>query len=102
MGALGVLMAIGLFEVEGGAARKPTYQVTSPVFNCMAIRLNRHYFPGATFTIVARSNSAANVYIQSTKLNGQPLNRFWFPHTALVGGGAMELELGPQPSPDVS
>jgi hypothetical protein len=30
MGALGVLMAIGLFDVEGGASVKPAYQITSP------------------------------------------------------------------------
>ena len=98
MGAVGVLMAIGLFDVEGGAARNPTYQITSPVFNRVTIRLNKSYFPGETFTIATRNNSALNVYIQSAKLNGRPLNQFWFPHPALVGGGALELELGPQPS----
>jgi putative alpha-1,2-mannosidase len=37
MGALGVLMAIGLFEVDGGAAIKPYYEITSPMFEKVTI-----------------------------------------------------------------
>ena len=44
MGALGVLMAIGLFDVEGGAAVKPTYQITVPVFDRVTIHLNPRLF----------------------------------------------------------
>ena len=95
MGALGVLMAIGLFDVEGGAARKPTYQITSPVFSRVTIRLNRHYFPGRTFTITAHSHPAGNVYIQSAKLNGRPLNNFWFPHSSFVEGGRLDIRARP-------
>ncbi len=98
MGALGVLMAIGLFDVEGGAARKPTYQITSPLFDRVTITLNKNYFPGDKFTITTRNNSATNAYIQSVKLNGRALNQFWFSHADLVRGGSLEIELGAQPS----
>ena len=98
LGALGVLMTIGLFDVQGGAAVHPTYQITSPVFDRVTISLNPRYFPGQSFVITTRHNSAANVYIQSAKLNGRPLHEFWFPHTNLVQGGTLEIELGPQPS----
>ena len=98
MGALGVLMAIGLFDVEGGAAVKPTYQITAPLFDRVTIKLNKNYFPGESFTITTQENSAANMYIQSATLNGQPLNQYWFPHASLVNGGSLELKLGPQPS----
>jgi putative alpha-1,2-mannosidase len=98
MGALGVLMAIGLFDVEGGAAVRPTYQITSPVFDRVTIRLNRDYFPGHEFTITTRHNSATNLYIQSATLNGRPLDRYWFPHTDFVKGGKLDIDLGPQPS----
>ena len=98
LGAVSALMAMGLFDVQGGAAVEPTYQVTSPVFDRVTLHLNRDYFPGQDFIITTHNNSAANVYIQSAKLNGQPLNRFWFPHRDLVAGGTLDLELGPQPS----
>ncbi len=98
LGALGVLMAIGLFDVQGGASINPTYQITSPVFDRVTLRLNQEYFSGRQFTIAVHKNSAENFYIQSAKLNGKPLNQFWFPHTNLVSGGTLEIELGPKPS----
>jgi predicted alpha-1,2-mannosidase len=98
MGALSALMAMGLFDVQGGAAVNPTYQITTPVFDKVTIALNQKYFQGKQFVITAKNNSATNCYIQSAKLNGQPLNQFWFAHTNLVNGGTLELELGSQPS----
>ena len=98
MGALGALMAIGLFDVEGGARVRPTYQITSPIFDRVVIHLNRKYFPGRTFTIIARNNTPQNVYIQSAKLNDRPLEACWFDHADLVKGGKLELELGPEPN----
>ena len=98
MGAVGVLMAIGLFDVEGGAALKPTYQITSPIFDRVTIHLHRDYFPGRTFTIQTRNNSPQNVYIQSARLNGRALKQCWFGHAELVKGGKLEIELGPEPN----
>jgi predicted alpha-1,2-mannosidase len=98
LGALGVLMAIGLFDVQGGAAMKPTYQITSPLFDRVTIRLNQNYFPGRQFVIKTRDNSATNIYIQSVRLDAQPLDQFWFPRSDLVKGGTLEIKLGPQPS----
>ena len=98
MGALGVLMAIGLFDIKGGAAINPAYQITSPLFDRVTIHLNRNYFSGDEFVITAKNNSITNDYIQSAKLNGQLLKQWWFPHTNLVNGGTLEIDLGPQPS----
>jgi predicted alpha-1,2-mannosidase len=98
MGALGVLMAIGLFDVEGGASVKPAYQITSPLFDRVTIRLDRAYFPGAKFEIITRNNSPKNIYIQSAKLNGQPLATCWFNHATLAAGGTLEIVLGPKPN----
>lgn len=98
MGAVGVLMAVGLFDVEGGAAVRPTYQVTSPIFDKVTVHLNGAYFPGRTFVVETKKNSAKNMYIQSAKLNGHTLRQCWFEHNELVRGGKLELELGPQPN----
>jgi putative alpha-1,2-mannosidase len=97
MGGLSVLMAIGLFETRGGA-RDPVYEITSPIFDKITIHLDRRYYPGKTFSIVARNNAPENDYIQSARLNGAPLRRPWFYHRQLVSGGTLELELGPQPN----
>ncbi len=98
MGSLSVLMAIGLFDVQGGAALKPTYQITSPIFDRVTIHLNRDYFRGSKFTIITRNNSPANIYIQSARLNNQALNEYWIYHAAVADGGKLELALGPNPS----
>jgi putative alpha-1,2-mannosidase len=98
MGALGVLMAIGLFDVTGGVTSNATYQITAPLFERVTIHLNRSYFPGRKFSIVTRNNSPENTYIQSATLDGRPLNRYWFPHSTLARGVGLELKLGPTPS----
>ena len=99
MGALGALMAIGLFEVDGGAAVDPHYEITSPIFDKIEIDLNPDYYPGKTFTIATRNNSKENMYIQSATLNGQPLNNTYrFPHSEFIKGGRLEITLGPEPN----
>ncbi|MEN8247988.1 MAG: GH92 family glycosyl hydrolase [Bacteroidota bacterium] len=98
MGALGVLMAIGLFEVDGGANVNPYYEITSPVFDEIEISLNPDYYKGRTFRIVTKNNSKENKYIQSAKLNGKRWNKCWFPHETLLNGGTLELELGAEPN----
>jgi predicted alpha-1,2-mannosidase len=98
MGALGVLMAIGLFEVDGGAAAEPTYEISSPIFDKVVIALNPTYYPGKTFTIITKNNSPDNMYIQAVKLNGKPLNTFYFSHSDFIKGGVLEIDLGAEPN----
>lgn len=98
MGALGVLMAIGLFDVQGGASVSPQYEITSPIFDKITIRLDERYYPGKKFVIKVKNNSEKNVYIQSARLNGVAYNRFRFPHQEFVKGGTLEIELGPTPN----
>ncbi|HEY0257366.1 MAG TPA: glycoside hydrolase domain-containing protein, partial [Candidatus Methylacidiphilales bacterium] len=56
------------------------------------------YTKGGTFTITARNNSPANVYIQSATLNGKPLNRCWINYREITAGGTLDLMLGPEPN----
>ena len=99
MGALSALMAIGLFDVEGGANVQPRYEITSPVFDRVTIRLDSRYYQGKTFTIVTKENIAGNVYIQSARLNGKSIEgRFWITHQELTGGGTLEITLGARPN----
>ena len=97
-GGLCVMMAIGLFQTRGGAARAPVYEITSPIFDRVTVHLNPRYYPGGQFTISTRDNSPRNAYIQSASLNGKPLTRPWFTHHELIQGGTLELQLGPTPN----
>ncbi|MFW5645237.1 MAG: GH92 family glycosyl hydrolase [Bacteroidota bacterium] len=97
-GSLGVLMAIGLFQEDGGAAEKPFYEITSPIFDKVVIELNNDYYPGTHFVIETKNNSRENLYIQSAKLNGKKLDNCWFYHDIFAKGGKLELELGDAPN----
>ena len=98
MGALGVLMAIGLFQVDGGAGINSVYEITTPLFDETIIDLDSAYYPGNDFVITTQNQAPENCYIQSATLNGVPLNRCWITHQEFAAGGKLEFTLGPNPN----
>jgi predicted alpha-1,2-mannosidase len=98
MGALGVLMGIGLFELDGGASTNPYYEITSPIFDEVTIHLNNVYYSGDKFVIKTSNNQSENMYIQSAKLNENSLNNCWFYHEDFIKGGTLEVNLGEHPN----
>jgi len=100
MGAWFVMSAMGLFQMDGGASVKPVYEIGSPLFEKITIRLDTAYYPGSEFVIEARGASDKNRYIQSAKLNGERLDHPWFYHEILVNGGKLQLKMGSKPNKD--
>ncbi len=98
MGALNALMAIGLFDMSGGAAQDPKFDILAPTFDKITIKLNPDYHKGGEFTIIAKNQAPENRYIQSAKLNGKAWNSFQFSFSDFAKGGTLELELGPKPN----
>ncbi len=93
-----VLLSMGLFEVDGGCALKPYYNITTPLFDKIVIHLDNKYYHGKTFTIITKNNSVQNDYIQSATLNGVAINRAWIYHNEIVNGATLELNVGPEPN----
>ena len=93
LGAWYVLSAMGLFDVQGGAAAQPQMQVSSPIFDKVTIQLNNKYYKGKTFTIVSKQNDPKNVYIQSATLNGRSLNKPMIGFKEITNGGRLEYVL---------
>ncbi|MDO9376134.1 MAG: GH92 family glycosyl hydrolase, partial [Ferruginibacter sp.] len=91
MSAWYVLAATGLHPIAAGNLR---YEITSPVFNKIAIQLDKQYASGKIFTIVAKNNSPENIYIQGARLNGKPYPYCFISHSDVVKGGVLELEMG--------
>ncbi|MDR1919261.1 MAG: GH92 family glycosyl hydrolase [Tannerellaceae bacterium] len=89
MSAFVVFSQMGFYPVTPGS---PTYNIGSPVFPYLKIDLGE----GKYFEIKAKNASDENRYIQSARLNGQPLNQAWFNHSDLASGGILELEMGPK------
>nr|WP_292969228.1 GH92 family glycosyl hydrolase [Allomuricauda sp.] len=98
MGGVSALMSMGLFSVTGNNSTTPRYEITSPVFDEVAIKLNRDYYQGREFTIRTLGNSKGNMYIQRATLNQKELGTFWFTHGDFQKGGELILELGPEPN----
>ena len=86
MTAFVVFSSMGFYPVAG----LPNYNIGSPLFEEVKISLEN----GKTFTIKAPKCSVKNKYIQSAKLNGQPLNKPWFTHEELMNGALLELQMG--------
>ena len=98
MGAVSALMALGLFQFDGGSGLNPHYEITAPVFDKVTMELSPQYYGGKTVTLIANNQGEENVYIQSATWNGKPLHACRLPHNDLVKGGQLELELGPAPN----
>lgn len=98
MSAWFVMSSMGLFQTDGGCRVDPIYEIGSPLYPKIVLHLSKEHYGGKTFTITAKNASKTNRYIQSAKLNGQPLNNWWIPQREVIRGGTLELELGPQPN----
>lgn len=98
LSALYVLMAMGLFQMDGGVATDPYYDLSSPIFDRVVLHLDKTYYGGNTFTIETINNAPGNVYIQSAVLNGKPLNQPRLYHRDLVKGGTLTIVLGNKPN----
>ena len=91
MSAFVVFSSMGFYPITPG---KPIYTIGSPLFSKVTIDLPN----GKQFTMIANNCSVINKYIQSAKMNGQPINTPWFTHEQLINGGKLELEMGPKPN----
>jgi len=93
-----IMSALGLFQTDGGAGANPIYEIGSPIFPKVVIHMNGGYGRGKDFTIEAKGVSRSNKYVQAVTLNGEKLNSFWFPARALLKGGSLILQMGPEPN----
>ena len=86
-----VLSAMGFYTVDPA---RPEYIIGSPIFNQVTVHLEN----GKDFVVVANNNPDKNIYIQSATLNGKPLDKPWFPHSAIANGGRLVFNMGPVPN----
>ncbi|MEP3373897.1 MAG: GH92 family glycosyl hydrolase [Maribacter dokdonensis] len=93
MGSLAVLMKIGLFQMNGGTEANPEYQIGSPIFDEVNIKLNNNFYSGNLFTIKAYNNSNANFYVSDAEFNGVSIKANSLRHDDIVKGGELILEM---------
>lgn len=86
-----VMSALGFYPVDPSS---PDYILGSPIFDQASINMGG----GKDLIIIARNNSAKNMYIQSATLNGKPWDKPWFSHSDIREGGRLVLTMGPEPN----
>ena len=98
MGALAVMMKMGLFEMKSGNETDPVVEIGSPIFDKVTIHLSKEYFSGDKIEIIANGNSSANRYIKSMTLNDQVHSSQFIPFKDLVSGSRLELSMDDEPN----
>ena len=95
MSAWYVFSALGFYPVNPAQG---LYVIGSPAVDKATIHLDKNFYGGRTFTIVAQNNSPQNVYIQGATLNGKPLSNSYITHQQILAGGTLNLTMGPNPN----
>ncbi|MCW8926505.1 MAG: GH92 family glycosyl hydrolase, partial [Xanthomonadales bacterium] len=95
MSAWYILSSLGFHPVNVGDGR---YWLGSPQFDKAVLRLDGNDHGGRTFTVIARNNSDANVFVQAVTLNGVALQRPYILHQEITGGGELLFEMGAAPN----
>jgi putative alpha-1,2-mannosidase len=91
MSAWYVLSALGIYPVNPSNG---IYVFGSPVVDEAAIDVGK----GKKFQIIAKNNSAENIYIQRMTLNGKPYTKSYLLHADILKGGKLIMEMGRKPS----
>jgi len=91
MSAWYLFTAMGFYPVNPASGE---YMIGSPMFGKMSLRLAN----GKTFTVVAKNNSATNMYIQSARLNGKALNEPVVRYSDIMRGSTLAFVMGAKPS----
>lgn len=95
LGAWFVMASMGLFDVQGLSAQRPTLQLGSPLFDKIIIHTDNHYYNGQPIIIETLDNAPENLYIQSASFNNKKLDQNWIYFDELINGGTLKLKMGP-------
>ena len=97
LGAWYVMASIGLFDVKGLTDVNPSFQVSSPLFDKVSVKL-----PASTgrkpFTIDVSNNTKSNVYLQDASLNGKNLDKLSISLNDIAKGGTLKISVGAEPN----
>jgi predicted alpha-1,2-mannosidase len=91
MSAWYVISALGFYAVDPASGN---YVFGAPLFDRVSLDMGA----GHHLLVEAKRKSPTDKYIQSVTLNGKPYDKLWFNHSAVVQGGTLVFEMGPQPN----
>jgi putative alpha-1,2-mannosidase len=88
---------MGLFDVKGLTTENPSFQIGSPLFDRIEIKLNNDYYPGKSFVIETKNNSKRNIYSKTESLNNKPFESFFLPFDEVINGGKLVINMSERP-----
>ena len=100
LGAWYVMASMGLFDVSGHAFAEPVFQMGSPLFDKITVKLDPQYYDGKELVVRTVNNSPQNIYVQTASFDGESLGKFWIERNRLVQGGELVLEMDAEPVTD--
>lgn len=86
-----VFSALGFYPV---CPATDQYVLGAPLFPKATLHLPN----GKTITLNAPANSAANRYVQTVRLNGQPYSRNYLSHSTLQEGATIDFDMADKPN----
>ena len=86
-----VMSAMGFYPVAPGTNQ---LALGSPLFDRVTLKLEN----GKTFTVEAKGNSPANVYVQAARLNGREISRNWIDYAEVMAGGTLSFDMAERPN----
>lgn len=89
MSAWYILSALGFYQIESCGGR---YYFGSPMIDSAELHVR-----DGLFKIKVLDNSSENIYIQSIRLNGEPLNERYITFEQIAKGGNLEIQMGHTP-----
>ncbi len=87
------VIADRLYQVDSS---HPDFELTTPRFRQITIHLQAPH-KGKTFVIRTHNGGGKDMYIQSTTLDGKPMNKPWLPEQMVFQGGAWNVIAGTVP-----
>ena len=91
MSAWYVLSSLGFYQVNPANG---VYVFGSPLFDEATVKLAA----GKTLHVIAKNNSAQNIYIQNASFNGKKFTHSFITYQDLAQGGDLVFEMGSKPS----
>ena len=94
MSAWYIFSAMGFYPVSPGDL---TYVIGAPMMNGAKIKTAS----GKEFTMKAHNYSNKNIYVESAKLNGKPLERGYITHDEITSGSTLEFFMSDTPNKEL-
>lgn len=97
LGAWYVMSSIGLFDVKGLTEINPSFQISSPLFDKVTIKLPKS-LNRKDFIIEVANNSKENVYLQKAVFNNHDLKDLKIDFKDVTKGGIIKMAVDSKPS----